>query len=41
MQDIFSGPDDLNAKARAMVKSANELGGPDNISVVLVERISI
>ena len=41
MQDIFSGPDDLNVKARAMVKSANELGGPDNISVVLVERISI
>ena len=40
MVRILAGGDDLNAKAKAFIKAANEAGGPDNITVVLVEKIS-
>ena len=40
MERILAGRDDLNTKANALVKAANDAGGPDNITVVLVERIA-
>lgn len=40
MVNQLSTQEDLNAKAKALVKAANEAGGPDNISIVLVEKIS-
>ena len=39
MVRILAGNEDLNVKARMLVKAANEAGGPDNITVVLVEKI--
>lgn len=40
MERILGGRDDLNSKAKTLVKAANDAGGPDNITVVLVERIA-
>ena len=39
MIKIITEHEDLNEMALALVHAANEAGGPDNISVVLVERI--
>jgi len=39
MRAIFSRVPNLDQTAYELVKAANELGGPDNISVVLVERL--
>jgi protein phosphatase len=40
MQRILTERGELNAKAKTLVKVANDAGGPDNITVVLVERIT-
>jgi serine/threonine protein phosphatase PrpC len=40
MQRILAGREDLDAKAKALVKAANAAGGPDNITVVLVEKMA-
>lgn len=40
MQRILTSGHDLNVKVSSLVKTANEAGGPDNITVVLVERLS-
>lgn len=40
MQAILASPADLDAKAAALVRAANDAGGPDNITVVLVEKVS-
>lgn len=40
MEEIFLETDDLNLISCQLVDAANEAGGPDNISVVLVERIA-
>ena len=40
MQSILTSRENLNAKVKALVKAANETGGPDNITALLVERIS-
>lgn len=37
MEAILAGHDDLEARCRALVDAANERGGHDNITVVLVE----
>lgn len=37
---LNDGREDLDAKAMALVQAANEAGGPDNISVILVERLA-
>lgn len=36
---IIQGDQELDAKAQDLVNAANEVGGPDNISVILVEKI--
>lgn len=36
VKDATSGTQDLEATARALVQAANESGGPDNITVILV-----
>lgn len=38
LKDVIGSRDDLQALAEYMVDLANERGGPDNISVILVER---
>jgi protein phosphatase len=40
MQRVLAGREDLDAKAKALVKAANAAGGPDNITVVLVEKMA-
>ncbi len=40
MEAILSNSQDLDKTAEALVRAANEGGGPDNISVVLVEQIA-
>lgn len=37
---LNDGREDLDTKAMALVQAANEAGGPDNISVILVERLA-
>lgn len=39
MEEILKDTRDLDRAVEALVRKANEAGGPDNISVVLVERI--
>lgn len=39
MTEILNQADDLDQKASNLVQAANEAGGPDNISVILIERI--
>jgi len=38
MENIIQGADNLDDAVRELVRKANEAGGPDNISVILVER---
>jgi PPM family protein phosphatase len=39
MTEILNQGDDLDQKAANLVQAANDAGGPDNISVILIERI--
>jgi serine/threonine protein phosphatase PrpC len=40
IQNIIEGTSDLEGAACELVQAANDAGGPDNISVILVERVS-
>ncbi|MBW6467469.1 MAG: protein phosphatase 2C domain-containing protein [Brevefilum sp.] len=40
LDNLNKDGEDLEAKASALVQAANEAGGPDNISVILVERLA-
>jgi protein phosphatase len=40
LQHIIQNSEDLDAAATNLVKAANDGGGPDNISVILIERLT-
>lgn len=40
LQNILQSKDNLDAAATDLVNAANDAGGPDNISVILVERLT-